>query len=71
VLIAAALGVKPEEFRQAFSGVTPAKGRGPTAEEARRNKDALMRVLGPLGVTNDRLDEASDYYRYRPQAGEL
>ena len=30
-----------------------------------------MRVLGPHGVTNDRLDEVSDYYRYRPERGEL
>jgi hypothetical protein len=71
VLIAAALGVKPEEFRDAFSGVTPAKGRGPSREEARRNKGALMKVLGPLGVTNERLDAVSDYYRYQPQKGEL
>lgn len=71
VLIAAALNVKPEVFRQAFSGVTPARGRGPTPSEARRNKEALMRILGPLKVTNERLDEVSDYYRYRPQKGEL
>lgn len=70
-LIAAALGVKPEQFREAFSGVTPAHGRGPTGDEARRNKAALMKVLAPLGVTNDRLDEVSNYYRFRPQAGEL
>ena len=30
-LIAAALGVTPDQFRSAFRGVTPAKGRGPTA----------------------------------------
>src|SRR5262245_49705741 len=71
VLIAAALDVKPEIFREAFSGVTPARGRGPTGAEARRNKQALMRVLGPHNVTNERLDEVSNYYRYRPQAGEL
>ncbi len=71
VLIAAALGVKTEVFREAFSGVTPARGRGPTGEEARKNKAALMKVLQPHGITNDRLDEVSDYYRYRPQAGEL
>jgi hypothetical protein len=70
-LIAAALGVKTEVFREAFGGVTPARGRGPSGEEARRNKDALMRVLAPHGVTNDRLDEVSNYYRYRPQDGEL
>lgn len=71
VLIAAALGVKPEVFREAFSGVTPAKGRGPSGEEARRNKEALMKVLKPHGITNDRLDEVSNYYRFRPQNGEL
>ena len=71
VLVAAALNVKPEVFRKAFSGVTPARGRGPTGEEARRNKEALMKVLGPYKVTNERLDEVSNYYRYRPQNGEL
>ncbi len=44
-LIAAALGVKPDVFREAFSGVTPARGRGPTGDEARKNKAAL-RSLG-------------------------
>jgi len=71
VLVAAGLGVTPDVFREAFSGVTPARGRGPTGEEARRNKDALMKVLKPHGVTNDRLDEVSNYYRYRPQDGEM
>jgi len=71
VLVAAGLGVKPEVFRKAFSGVTPARGRGPTGEEARRNKQALMKVLGPFKVTNERLDEVSNYYRYRPQEGEM
>jgi hypothetical protein len=70
-LIAAALGVKTEVFREAFSGVTPARGRGPSEDEARRNKEALMKVLGPHGVTNDRLDEVSNFYRYRPQTDEL
>lgn len=70
-LISAALGVKPEVFREAFSGVTPAKGRGPTGDEARKNKQALMKVLKPHGITNDRLDEVSNYYRFRPQNGEL
>jgi hypothetical protein len=70
-LMAAALRVKPEGFRKAFSGVTPAFGRGPTAAEARRNKEALMKVLQPLGVTNERMDEVANYYRFRPQNGEL
>jgi hypothetical protein len=70
-LIAAALNVEPDVFREAFSGVTPAHGRGPSQEEARRNKSALMKVLAPRGVTNDRLDEVSNYYRYQPQRGNL
>src|SRR5579871_5448519 len=71
VLVAAALGVTPEVFREAFRGVTPARDGRPSPEEARRNKAALMKVLQPYGVTNERLDEVSDYYRYRPQRGEL
>jgi hypothetical protein len=71
VLIAAALKVRPEVFRQAFSGVTPARGRRPSSDEQRRNKEALLKVLGPYDVTNERLDEVSDYYRYRPEKGEL
>jgi hypothetical protein len=71
VLIAAALGVKPEEFRKAFSGVTPSKSGKPSESEARKNKAALMKVLRPLGVTNERLDEVSNYYRYQPQKGQL
>jgi hypothetical protein len=70
-LVAGALGVKPEVFREAFSGVRPAKNGKPSGEEARRNKEALMKVLQPHGVTNDRLDEVSNYYRYQPQRGQL
>src|SRR5947207_14334859 len=70
VLVAAALNVRPKVFRKAFSGVTPARGRGPTGEEARRNKEALMAVLGPYTVTNERLDEVSTYSRYRTAKGE-
>jgi len=71
VLVAGALGVKPEVFREAFRGVTPSKNGPPSGAEARRNKQALLKVLAPLGVTNERLDEVSDHYRYHPQAGEL
>src|SRR5688572_10886822 len=67
VLIAAALKVKPEVFRKAFSAVKPAPGgQHPDPEQVRRNKDALMAALSPHGVTNERLDEVSNYYRYRP-----
>ena len=71
VLVAAGLGVSPELFREAFRGVTPARGGPPSRAQAQRNKRALLKVLGPHGVTNERLDEVSDYYRYRPELGEL
>ncbi|KQO17539.1 hypothetical protein [Paenibacillus sp. Leaf72] len=73
VLIAAALGVSTEVFREAFSGVTPAgtESGGPTSEQAQSNKAALLKVLAPYGITNDRLDEVSNYYRYNGSKGEL
>lgn len=73
VLVAGALGVAPEVFREAFSRVHPAGpgSGGPTREEARANKKVLMDVLGKHGVTNDRLDEVSNYYRYVRSRGEM
>ena len=71
VLVAAGLGVPTNVFRQAFSGVTPARNGAPSPEQARQNKSALMKVLAPYGITNERLDEVSNYYRYRPDRGEL
>jgi hypothetical protein len=73
VLIAAALGVPTEVFREAFSGVTPAGAgsSGPSKEEAQQNKAALLKVLAPYGTTNDRLDEVSNYYRYNGVKGEV
>lgn len=71
-LIAAALGVTPEVFREAFSRVTPAPaGQEPDPEQVRKNKEALLGALSRYGVTNERLDEVSDYYRYRPGRGNL
>ncbi|OAS19729.1 hypothetical protein [Paenibacillus oryzisoli] len=65
VLIAAALGVPTEVFREAFSGVTPSGlDSQPSHELAQRNKAALMKVLSPYGITNERLDEVSNFYRY-------
>ena len=69
-LIAAALGVTQAQFQLAFSGVTPSQGGEPSPELAARNKAVLMSVLGPLGVTNDRLDEVSNYYRFQGSRGE-
>jgi hypothetical protein len=71
VLVAAGLGVTADVFRNAFSNVRPAKNGKPSGEEARRNKEVLMKALGPHGITNERLDEVSNYYRYQPQKGKL
>jgi hypothetical protein len=72
VLIANALKVTPEVFRQAFSGVHPAqRDGGPTDTEARANKRVLMDALSPYGVTDDRLNQVSNYYRYRRDKGEM
>lgn len=72
VLIAAALGVPTDVFRNAFSNVTPASGgREPQPDQVRRNKGALLRVLSPYGITNERLDSVSDYYRYNGSRGEM
>ncbi|MDA0587948.1 MAG: hypothetical protein O3C17_08040 [Planctomycetota bacterium] len=71
-LIAGALGVDPEVFRDAFSRVNPAPaGSHPDHERVRENKEALMSALGPFGITNDRLDDVSDQYRYEPGRGGL
>ncbi|CAN5528782.1 hypothetical protein BH09VER1_BH09VER1_22900 [soil metagenome] len=71
VLIAAALGVPTEVFREAFTHVHPVRDGGPTREQAQANKAALMSALEKYGVNNDRLDAVSNYYRYRPQMSEL
>ena len=73
ILIAAALKVPPEVFREAFSHVHPAGpgSGGPTDAEARANKHALMDALGKYGVTDEILNEVSNRYRYRSGAGEL
>jgi hypothetical protein len=71
VLIAAAMGVPTEVFREAFSHVTPAAGgREPDPEQVRRNKTALLQALRPYGLTNERIDEVSNYYRYNRGRGE-
>ncbi|MET0263493.1 MAG: hypothetical protein ABW223_11380 [Rariglobus sp.] len=72
-LIAAALGVTDEVFREAFSAVRPAgpESGGPTHHEAQKNKAALMTVLKKHGITNERLDAVSNYYRYLPGSSAL
>lgn len=71
LLIASALGISQAKFQEAFSGVTPAKNGSPTTAEELANKAALLRVLAPLGITNEKLDEVSNYYRYLGANGEV
>jgi len=73
VLIAAALGVQDEVFREAFRHVHPAgpNSGGPTDAEARANKAALMGALGKYGVTDERLNTVSNFYRYPPGSRSL
>ena len=67
ILIGSALGVWEEIFREAFSKVTPK----PNSSQVHINKQILLNALGPYGITNNRLDEVSNYYRYQPQGGNL
>lgn len=72
ILVAGALGVPPEVFREAFSHVRPARGgTEPEPRQVKENKTALLSALGKYGVTNDRLDQVSNYYRYVPGRGQL
>ncbi len=73
LLIASALGVTEDVFRDAFSGVHPAGpgSGGPSHAEAQANKKVLMAALGKYGITNDRLDEVSNFYRYPPGSRDL
>jgi hypothetical protein len=72
VLIAAALGVTPDVFREAFSHVRPGKaGKEPDAALARQNKAALMSALGIYGITGERLDTVTNYYRYVPGRNDI
>jgi len=72
ILIASALNVPPEVFREVFTHVKPAPaGHPPQEAQVILNKQALMRGLGPYGVTDDRLNEVSNYYRYNRSKGEM
>lgn len=72
VLIAAALGVTPDLFREAFSRVRPAPGGAePSTSQVTSNKTVLLAALDKYGVTNARLDSVSDYYRYAPGRNSL
>ena len=72
VLIAAALGVPAEVFRETFRHVRPAPaGTAPDPAQVQQNKAALLAGLSPYGVTNERLDTVSNYYRYDRRRGGL
>jgi hypothetical protein len=72
VLVAAALKVPDEVFRETFTHVKPAgPGQQPEDPQVRANKQALMKGLSPYGVTNDRLDEVSNFYRYSASRGQM
>ena len=72
ILVASALGVTPEVFRDAFSRVKPAPaGEQPDPAQVQLNKQALLDTLEPYGITNDRLDEVSNFYRYNGRNGAL
>ena len=71
-LVAGALGVPADVFREAFRHVRPAPaGTRPDPDQVRQNKQALLDALGEYGVTNKRLDEVSNYYRYVRSRGEM
>ena len=72
VLVAGGLGVTPEIFRDAFSRVHPvAPGSYPDQGRAQQNKSVLLSALGKYGITNEKLDSVSDYYRYQPGTGQF
>ncbi len=72
ILVASALGVPADVFRETFSHVRPAPaGQSPEPDQVRKNKETLLSGLSPYGVTNDRLDEVSNYYRYNRSRGEM
>jgi hypothetical protein len=71
ILVAAGLKVPEEVFRETFTHVRPSHDGPPTAERAQQNKKALMDGLAKYGVTNERLDEVSNFYRYQAQKGQL
>ena len=72
ILIASALSVPPAVFRTAFSKVTPAHaGEAPDPKQVMLNKKALLDDLSLYGITNDFLDQVSNYYRYSGSKGEV
>lgn len=48
VLVAAGLGVSPELFREAFRGVTPARGGPPSRAQARATSGHCSKCSAPM-----------------------
>lgn len=69
-LYASMLGVTPDVFRRAFSGVHPDAAHDPTSAQQQDNKTALMSVLAAYHVSNDQLDRVANYYRFNSAAGQ-
>jgi hypothetical protein len=69
-LYASMLGVTPDVFRRAFSGVHPDAAHDPTSARQQDNKTALMSVLAAYHVSNDQLDRVANYYRFNSAAGQ-
>jgi hypothetical protein len=64
--------VPSDVFRKVFSNVKPAPaGQEPDPAQVRLNKQALMQGLSPYGVTDERLNAVSNYYRYNRSKGEM
>lgn len=65
-LIGSMLGITGEQFRDAFSYVTPEENGHLNDETAQANKVKLLAQLEPYGITNDEINRVTDYYRYYP-----
>jgi len=65
-LIGSMLGITGEQFRDAFSYVTPEENGHLNDETAQANKVKLLAQLEPYGITNDEINSVTDYYRYYP-----
>lgn len=65
-LIAGALGIPDEVFRNAFSFVTPENMGHLNRETAQNNKAQLLSQLSPYGISNSSLDTVTNRYRYPP-----
>lgn len=71
ILIAGALGIPEQVFRDAFSHVTPEPNGANIPSVAQANKSQLLPRLASYGITDPQLNRVMNYYRYVPQQGGL